>query len=111
MKNKVKYFIAITILSIIAFLFFILSVATFAFALSIIKNGTGGGVIGGILTLIACFFSLAISTLLAIIALPFTIISVKQSEKATYPTVLLVIQSIIIVTAIILLIVALANRK
>lgn len=111
MRSKVRYFIAITILSTIAFLFFILSVGTFTFALSIIKQGTGGGVIGGFFTLIACFFSLAVSTLLAIIALPFTIISVKQSEKATYPTVLLVIQSIIIVTAVILLFVALANRK
>lgn len=109
MRKKVKYFIAITILSAIALLFLIISAGTFAAALATIKKG-GAAVIGGILILAIFAISLGVSAILAVVDMPFTIISIKKSESKVYPIILLVIESIIIVSGITLLILLILHK-
>lgn len=111
MKKQVKFFTGITILVVIAVILLTISAVFFTKALEFMKSGSAGGVVGGFLALVMCFLLLAGSTLLSFINLPFTIISVKKSERRAYPIVLLIIEGIIILVALVLVIVLLINRK
>lgn len=110
MIKKVKNFIAITILTALALIFFIASAGMFATALKVMKT-SAAAIPAALLILVAFVLSLGVSAILAIIDLPLTIVSIKKSEKKVYPTILVVIESIIIIAALIFLIVLLVNVK
>lgn len=111
MIKKVKYFIAITILTAIAVIFLIVAAAFFSLALAALKSGGVGGAFGGLFTLLFFCMSLGFSAIMSLISLPFTVISVKRSEQKVYPTVLLVINAIIIIIAIIFVILLATQAK
>lgn len=111
MIKKVKFFVAIIILTAIAATLLIVSGACLAGALQTIKSGGAGGVVGGVFILVLFALTLGLSALFAVIDLPFTIISVKKSEAKIFPIIALSIDSLIIIIGIIFLILVVVNIK
>lgn len=108
MKKKIKFFPGILVLTILAVVSAIIAGSLFELALLAMKNPAG--IIGAMLILVLFILVMVVCVILTCVDLPLTITSLTKSEKKTFPLIMLIVESIILIIAIILVILFFTQR-